>query len=188
MYKTKINGVLSMTVMAIIANIIFALNDTSPMQLFYGRLIKKESILQTVNKKGYLAKNIKLGEVRSNLRNLSQTIVEKAVNLKTLVHDEAVTVLGDIKKFNENMYKLYRCRKAFRSEVIVMLKEFNDNGEPRYVELLEYMLPVQVDGGYSDILAQSMNLTALEIRKLVKLLEKSIYFQKKLNTITKHRL
>lgn len=178
------NDKLLTVMMVVLVNVVFLSKGSSIEQ----KQLKKECILQKVVKRGFQGKDINVDKVIVNLRNFNEVITRKVLVLNTLDHDEAITVISDIKSYNENMQKLYRCRKAHRSKVKVALKEMNDNGDPRYLNLLHYMFSVETNSSYSEVLAQSINLWPHEIRKLVKHLGKSCELREKLNTITKHPL
>lgn len=186
MDNLKSNGLLLTLIMAVLLNITSASKNSSQVQMFFGREIKREGIQQKVFKRKLSTINI--DEVIFNLRNFSRVIEQKVLILKTLIHEEAVTLLSDVRKYNENMHKLYRCRKVYRGKVKEMLKEMNVNGEPRYLKLLNYMFPVETNYNYSNVISLSISLKPHEIRKLVKRLGRSHDLRHKLNTITKYPL
>lgn len=191
------NGNLLTVMMIVLVNIVFVSKSSSNIQLkgslkiekmLHEMQLNKECIVQKVFKRRLQGKDINIDRVIVNLRNFSEVIARKVLVLHTLVHDEAITLISDIKSYNKNMHKLYRSRKLHRSKVKVALKEMNANGEPRYLNLLRYMFPVEINSSYSEALAQSINLIPHEIRRLVKYLGRSSELRKKLNTITKYPL
>lgn len=182
----KTNGSLLPLIMVALRCVICVSENISHVQLFYGREVTREGVVQKVNRRKFLGKSINIEQVIVNLRNFSEVIVRKALVLNSSVHSEAITLLNDIKQYNENMARLYSCRKPYRNKVKEVVKEMDANREPRYLKLFRYMFPVEVNNSYADILAQRIDLTGHEIRKLVKKLVKTFVIRKKLNTITKN--